>query len=67
MTKKGRRETLDATKRASDTAANGAEQSDLRERIQAAVDASWRYGMTLQELIDAVRKKLGNGHGRLRD
>jgi hypothetical protein len=63
MTRKGRRETLDATKWASNNATNEAEQSDLKERIQAAVDASWRYGMTLQELVDAVRKKLGNGHG----
>jgi hypothetical protein len=62
MTRKGRRETLDATKWASNNATNEAEQLDLRERIQAAVDASWRYGMTLQELVDAVRKKLGNGH-----
>jgi vacuolar-type H+-ATPase subunit E/Vma4 len=65
MIKKGKRETLEATKGALDTAAKEAEQSDLRERVQAAVDASWRYGMTLQELIDAVRKRLGNGHGEL--
>jgi hypothetical protein len=63
LTKRRRREIIETTKQPLDIAANEAAEPDLRERIQAAVDASWHYGMTLEELIDAIRKRFGIGHG----
>jgi DNA-binding transcriptional regulator YhcF (GntR family) len=52
-----------AAEGALDASASEADKSsDRRERIQSAVDECWRFGMTLQELIDALRQKMENGH-----
>lgn len=36
-------------------------RSDLRQRIQKAVDESWHPGMPLEDLVAAVRRKISNG------